>query len=696
MAYERRRADWWVHAGTDEYSELPDDLNYFEDQLASIDNRTTSLELGGAGEGALIDEVLKSTNYEITATDARKRLVATFPILFTVPDPGVLGNGFEVRIVNDSGAGVLVAGAGAEIQLDDGDIATLMEANGKQRIFKVSSSLLNSTDVGWTPAMLGPDLVRWWDAGDFTTVATDVTTGKVIQWEDKGYYGVTATQSTLAARPTLSSGEVRFEIGQSLIMPAASRAYIEHTWFLCLCRINFTTSTGTDGSFFNVNGPGADTQRQPFLGYVKSGSKFTSQWRNSIGTNAITPTVAGDDVWHTVLGRRAPEGVYLSIDGGTEEFLACDPSMPVTGGLPGTIGDYRAKASMGIDSLLIGQGQLTQDNIDNLHGWGAWRRGIQSALPALHPYKDERPPAVATAVEAPDGEADPDLDWDSMTWDQSGRGDALDLTGYELVFEDDFDTLDTITDPTVGAGPWFAGGRPDTSIAHFRTKAQTPPVFSIDDPSVLTIKMFKNPGTSTWFSGHLQTVNAWGEGFAQPYGYWECRMAAEGPVAWPAFWLYSQNRHKSTSATLCELDVVEIYATDPPNHHSTTHRHSANREQPGHLDHNTYHSNINAAVSTFGISDFFDGEFHTYGILVTPEEIVIYLDGLEMSRHPMYTEAHLDKFALISLQMQDDFLADAVDPTHLFVDYVKIYAPEEVVGFGFGEGGFGEGGFGGS
>lgn len=701
MAYERRRTDWWTFDGNPDDSLDPADLDYFETSLESIDSRVGSIEQGGAGQGGLIDEVIKSADYELGVSDNRKRIVGTAQITISVPDPGLLGNGFEARIVNDSGAGMVIAGGGAVTQMDDGDIATVMEVNGKQRIFKVASSLLNSTDTSWNPAMLGPDVVRWWDANDFRTFSIDETTGKVVQWDDKGYYQSPATQSSSAARPVLLPGEVRFTGAQSLVMPAASRAYIEHTWFAVLFRINWSNTTGTGGSFFAVNGLSGNTSCQPAFTYTKSGSNVTSFWRRTTSANnSLAAAIPGDDVWHMLVSRRAPDGVYLSVDGGTEQFLAGNAAMQLVG-LPGIIGDYLGKASWGVDSIIFGQGELSQDNIDNLHGWGAWRKGITSALPALHPYKSTKPTAVAPAVEAPDGEADSSFDWDSMEWDQSHRGDELDLSGYSLIFEEEFDDLDSITDPVSGVGPLYAGGRPDTSIARFRTKDQTPPVFSVDDPSVLTISM-QQISTGQWISGHLQTVNSWGEAVTEPmaYGYWECRMAFEGPVAWPAFWLYSKNRHKSTSATMCELDIIEAYATDPrPGHHSTMHRHSATRKQPGHLQGNTHHSNINyldTATNTpiWGIDDLWDGEFHTYGLLVTPDLIIVYLDGLEMSRHPMFPEAHLEKFALISLQMQDPDVSLAESPTNLLVDYLRIYEADAAEEAGFGIAGFGEVGFG--
>jgi hypothetical protein len=76
---------------------------------------------------------------------------------------------------------------------------------------------------------------------------------------------------------------------------------------------------------------------------------------------------------------------------------------------------------------------------------------------------------------------------------------------------------------------------------------QTPTTFTIDTPSVLTIKMQNVDGT--WYSGHIQTVNTFGHGFAQQYGYFEAKMAFDKAVGWLAFWLYSQSAYKDTAQT---------------------------------------------------------------------------------------------------------------------------------------------------
>ena len=224
------------------------------------------------------------------------------------------------------------------------------------------------------------------------------------------------------------------------------------------------------------------------------------------------------------------------------------------------------------------------------------------------------------------------FDWASATWDGSHKGEALALTGYTKTFEDNFESLSTITDGVTGTGPWYAPARPDTSLAQFLSPLQSPVTFSIDTPGVLTVTMQKVD--TSWYSGHIQTVNNVGNGFAQRYGYFEARMAFEKAVSWPAFWLYTPKAYEGPAQARAEIDVIEAYGdNDYDGYHMAVHRHA--------LDSKIHKGNYSGLSSTqnmaiWGWNDMFDGQFHRYGCLVTPDWIVIYLDRKELSRFPTY------------------------------------------------------------
>jgi hypothetical protein len=269
-----------------------------------------------------------------------------------------------------------------------------------------------------------------------------------------------------------------------------------------------------------------------------------------------------------------------------------------------------------------------------------------------------------------DCEPAPPFDWATAEWDGSHKGQPLDLTGYKETFEDNFDSVATITDGGTGAGPWYAPARPDTSLAHFLSPSETPVTFSIDTPGVLTITMQKVD--SSWYSGHIQTVNKVGEGWGQRYGYFEARMAFQKAVSWPAFWLYTPKPYEGPDQARAEIDVVEAYGdSDYDGYHMAVHRHSST----GSISKGNY-SGLSSAqnMGIWGWNDMFDGQFHRYGCMVTRDWITIYLDRKELSRFPTFPEAKRPLFMRVTLAMQDEFVASATSPTHLWVDYVRAYA----------------------
>jgi hypothetical protein len=92
----------------------------------------------------IIPETVLSSSYTLQVTDSGKRFVASSGITITVPTVGTLGNGFECEIVNDSGTTVTLDGPGAtNVSMNDGDIASLLETNGKQRVSRGSSTIIS-------------------------------------------------------------------------------------------------------------------------------------------------------------------------------------------------------------------------------------------------------------------------------------------------------------------------------------------------------------------------------------------------------------------------------------------------------------------------------------------------------------------------------------------------------------------------
>jgi hypothetical protein len=107
----------------------------------------TYLQVGhdatGRNIGALV-ETSKSAIYTLATTDNGTRIVVTAAVTITVPAVGTLGNGFECEIINDSGGTVTIDGPGAtNATMNNGDVATILEVNSKQRVVWGASTLIS-------------------------------------------------------------------------------------------------------------------------------------------------------------------------------------------------------------------------------------------------------------------------------------------------------------------------------------------------------------------------------------------------------------------------------------------------------------------------------------------------------------------------------------------------------------------------
>lgn len=255
----------------------------------------------------------------------------------------------------------------------------------------------------------------------------------------------------------------------------------------------------------------------------------------------------------------------------------------------------------------------------------------------------------------------------AYTWTEEFAGERLDLSGYALTFADDFEEQ-TVTDET-GEGPWLAPVHSDFGLATFDRPNGKRETYVISD-GVLTIRATQ-AANGKWHAGNIQTVDKDGSGFAQLYGYFEARLKFPNkPGAWGAFWLKSQAEHWNRRMIRTEIDVVEWYGGDPTGHHRTVHLRPARAKQfitPGRLAEHWW-------LSNFSRHDDLADEWHTYGALITPEQVYVYLDRKEVGRFPTLDEFKTPLYPLISLTINKEDVAKAVSPIEMEVDYVRVYA----------------------
>jgi beta-glucanase (GH16 family) len=250
-------------------------------------------------------------------------------------------------------------------------------------------------------------------------------------------------------------------------------------------------------------------------------------------------------------------------------------------------------------------------------------------------------PASAVAASKPDDESS-----------------IIDLSGYELTFNEDFDRLDVSAwgpgTRWIAHTPW----RGDFGDAAFADPTPDFP-FTIKD-GILRIEARKG-ADGKWRSGLLASTDPQGNGFVQQFGYFEMRAKLPpGSGVWPAFWLIA-NRDEKTSA---EIDVLEYYGVGPDVYHSTVHvwpKIAGVEKQTHHIRHKVPYGSLYE-------------DFHTYGVSVESDSIIFYLDRKEMGRVKTPPEHHRPMFILLNLALGSGWPIDkTINPSYMYVDYVRAY-----------------------
>lgn len=247
--------------------------------------------------------------------------------------------------------------------------------------------------------------------------------------------------------------------------------------------------------------------------------------------------------------------------------------------------------------------------------------------------------------------------------------ERLDLSGYEIVFADEFDgPLDVSAwgpgTRWIAHTPW----RGDFGDARFSDPREGFP-FTVQD-GVLRIEAHKSLKPKKkgpeWWSGLLASAAPDGSGFSLQYGYFE--MSGKLPAGvgvWPAFWLMTTRLNddpKTVADGSIEVDILEYYGR-PDDYMANLHVWKPPPHRSG-------------ARSIRIPRDSASSGFHTYGALVTPEWVVFYHDRVEVMRRPTPPEHKRPLMLLVNLALGGGWPIDDVQsPTFMYVDYVRAYAP---------------------
>lgn len=182
------------------------------------------------------------------------------------------------------------------------------------------------------------------------------------------------------------------------------------------------------------------------------------------------------------------------------------------------------------------------------------------------------------------------------------------------------------------------------------------------DNGILSITASKDAG-GTWSSGLIAAADASGAGAGARFGYFEVRMKMPaGPGTWPAFWLMSLKPTKDYD-TKVEIDVIEYYGHDPAHFHSVIHVWYKDESRS-----RGYGTKTRVAAGSLVDA------FHTYGVDVSPRELVFFMDGRQVWRQPAPPELDGQLYPIVNLALGSGWPIDETpNPSRLLVDYVHVY-----------------------
>jgi beta-glucanase (GH16 family) len=174
-----------------------------------------------------------------------------------------------------------------------------------------------------------------------------------------------------------------------------------------------------------------------------------------------------------------------------------------------------------------------------------------------------------------------------------------------------------------------------------------------------------------WATGHLQSSDTSGADFSQAKGYWEFegKMPAAGTkAAWTAFWLYGTELYTAPGKARPEVDIIEYYPGNAPRgHHAALHIRPSGPYQPGEVSKHWNKSSYQ------GMDAIRDGGWHTYGVEISDDNIIVYMDRKEVCRMPTHEDFLVPLHMLISLQMYSDEWQQATGSIDFFCRYARVY-----------------------
>ena len=245
------------------------------------------------------------------------------------------------------------------------------------------------------------------------------------------------------------------------------------------------------------------------------------------------------------------------------------------------------------------------------------------------------------------------------------RGEALDLTGYELVFEDEFDGKALNTDVWAyrGSGPRRGG---------FNAPSQV----KVEGGNLIMTGEYLTDGTygEGWYTGMIKLKQRYCKGYFEI----RCKCNAGGGF-WSAFWIQADAPY-TASVSKGGIGGAEIDIFEAMNWNDTIAKNSVSQ---------TIHcagvDGVQEGFQSRMLGDFYGNniydEYNTYGLKWTDDEYIFYVNGVETVRSSFgngVSEVLEDVLVSLEIPAEEELAKLDKDSYHTeyVVDYVKIYQPK--------------------
>ena len=241
----------------------------------------------------------------------------------------------------------------------------------------------------------------------------------------------------------------------------------------------------------------------------------------------------------------------------------------------------------------------------------------------------------------------------------------IDLTGYTLVFEDNFDTKSITEASPKGSVKWYSW--PPYGPAGSYSQS----IWSIHEMCCVGGILKNEAGWyDRWYSGQISSMDKNKTGFAQQYGYFSARMQmpVAGQGAWPSFWLMTENSIPSNQGDRLEIDILEWYGNQPNVAQHVVHRwKSAGGEESAYI--------VRPQIPGGNAS----GQFHIYGCKVAPDFITFYIDGIETGKTATPTTYIGPMYVMVAYALGGGWPVTgepfaSKGKSELWVDWVRVYS----------------------